>query len=399
MNRQSLLNILSFVFIFLHYGCGETDSIVPDPKPEIVDSNGALPCNYFTQDRVLEDDTTKAVDYYIKCNMQITAKVVVKPGVTIKFADNSSIEVTQSGSLNCTGTSQKRITLTAENEVSGAWKGLIFFSNSTQNKLHYTNLEYAGGGSFTTNQDKGAVVVWSEAKINLDSLIISKSGSHGLRANYLNSDITMLRSTFSECALAPISINQSYLASVQVSNIFENNKNNFVEVNCQSGAVPANTYLPPVVIPFRIVGTRDLQITQGTFYITSDNIVEFEDGVGIFVGQNGALKVSTDGNGTLFTGVNKVAGAWSGIFYQFTQKDNTLDDLTIEYAGAKSDNNNAAIQMWANPKLAISNITFKEIKGCALMDRPKGENEEPNPNLTNRNNHTYKNVTSEYCKS
>lgn len=384
---------LFFLFVLFLVSCEEEP---PTPSAE------ALDCNYFQTDRVLTHDPELEVDYIIDCVMDVSATITVEPGVIIQFLDGAGLYVRTGGAFNASGSATAPILLTAKNKVKGAWKGILFESASTQNNLVYTILEYAGGGTFNSNGDLGAVILWDGAKLNIDNSTISNSAAYGLNVSYRNSTFAITNSTITSGSQAPAFISPVYMSSLGITNDLTGNLENFVHVDLKDVDIDGDHTINNPSVPFRVFPYNSFQtnirIIGGTTFFENTLVVEFEDGTGIYVDDAGTLKTSSELDQILFTGVNKTAGAWSGIYFQFTQGDNSLENLVIEYAGAEFDGGKGGVQMWGDPKLTLSDVDFSNIDGCAIVDRPKGVNDLENPNL-NLSGVVYNNVSNgNYCK-
>ena len=84
--------------------------------------------------------------------------LTIEAGATLKFSDNTTITVGQSGTgkVLINGTAQNPVTLTTQYAppVAGGWYGLVFYQGTASgSQVTYTAIDYAGG-----NYD-GAIVV------------------------------------------------------------------------------------------------------------------------------------------------------------------------------------------------------------------------------------------------
>ncbi|MFD2432147.1 hypothetical protein ACFSO9_00515 [Mesonia maritima] len=147
-------------------------------------------------------------------------------------------------------------------------------------------------------------------------------------------------------------------------------------------------------VPYRMAS--DLVIIDGAkFTIEPGVIIEFEDTKGIEIDKlfdegSAIIAVGTEAKPITFTGVTKVAGAWSTISVRRTTSvQNKIDNVLIEYAGGAGAG--GAIEMWVDPVLTVTNTTFKDIDACALFNKYDPEN----PNLTEGDN-TLENVSGGY---
>jgi len=100
--------------------------------------------------------------------------LTIEAGTTLKFSDNTTISVGQTGTgkVLINGTAQSPVTLTTQYDppVVGGWYGLVFYSGTASgSQVTYTTIDYAGG-----NGD-GAIVVDSalpDGTLTLDHVAI-----------------------------------------------------------------------------------------------------------------------------------------------------------------------------------------------------------------------------------
>jgi hypothetical protein len=119
---------------------------------------------------------TKACGTYLVDDIYVQdgGVLTIEPGVTLKFSDNTTIFVGQSGTgkVLINGTAQNPITLTTQYDppLAGGWYGFEFDSGTASgSQVTYTAIDYAGG-----NWD-GAIVVDSAlpaGTLKLDHLTI-----------------------------------------------------------------------------------------------------------------------------------------------------------------------------------------------------------------------------------
>lgn len=83
--------------------------------------------------------------------IDIFDKVTIEPGTILKFKENAGLDIQNGGALDAQGTSDQPVTFTADDETPGYWYGLYFSSNSSKNRLIYTNISYAGGNQKGTS--------------------------------------------------------------------------------------------------------------------------------------------------------------------------------------------------------------------------------------------------------
>ncbi len=90
-------------------------------------------------------------------------------GSTLIFAEDTHLNIKPEGSLNAVGTEEKPILFTAEQEISGFWKGIQFtFSDHEENEIAHAVMEYGGNGA-------GAVVLFGNVTSNASNLTLTNS--------------------------------------------------------------------------------------------------------------------------------------------------------------------------------------------------------------------------------
>jgi hypothetical protein len=370
-----------------------------DPETPIIPTDITLPCDYFKSNRTLVNDTNKAVDYIINCVMDVEANITVEPGVVIQFAEDAGI-VVRSGFFKAIGTAEKPIQLKGSQEIPGFWKGIYFQNGSLQNELTYTHISSSGGSAFDSNGDRGSVLLFGPGKVKMNHSKIEKSGHFGLNAPYSNCEFDVKNTLFTNCTKAPFNIEPEYMPLIDLSNTYTNNSENYIAVQLNGGVLNGNSTIQALSIPYRIYQVSGfyewLIIANGMVTFNGPVVIQFNDILGITVEPNGGISLEGSPNTPArLTGTNQVAGSWKGIYFNNTQLNNQLYHTIIEYAGSLADGHRYGISMWNNPRVTISNSTFRNINGCAIFDYNDANN--PNPNL-NQSNNNFENVNGgEIC--
>ena len=122
---------------------------------------------------------TKACSPYIVDDIYVQdgGVLTIEAGATLKFSDNTTIFVGQSGTgkVLINGTAQNPVTLTTQYDppVIGGWYGFDFYAGTASGShVTYTTIDYAGG-----NAD-GAIVVENAlptGTLTLDHLTIDNN--------------------------------------------------------------------------------------------------------------------------------------------------------------------------------------------------------------------------------
>ncbi len=359
--------------------------------------------NYFDADRVLINQCT-GVDYIIKGNnfLNVRGALTIEAGVTVEFENNGGLNIQSAGSIRALGTSGEPIVLRGSEGATGDWRGLIVFSGNSTNTLQYTTISGGGSDAFNSNDDKGNLILYAGSKMAVDHCTFEKGASYGVNANYRDVDLLSFTNNTIQNNQAAMLACPEFAHSIESSNRFPNNINNYVLLNI-GGIDNVDRTWQALDVPYRqraLSGVFfDLGVVNGgTLTLEPGVVMEFEANTGIDVKSGSALIArGTATQPIQFIGATAVAGFWDGIYFNNTQ--NPLNELThvdISYAGGDSDI--GAISMWASSNLTLSEVRLRNISGgCAIYDsRGLSGGLPSNPNYS-ASNVTFENVGSEYC--
>lgn len=388
--RLSIILIAALSYLTVFVSCNEEDN-EPEPEPLVLD------CNSFTNsspDKITQlEDRGIAIDYIIDCNISVDIDLTIDTGVTIAFTNGSGMWIRENGSLTAVGSPDKPIVFTGTDKAKGSWKGIISYSTDVKNRLDYVTIEYAGGGSFNSNGDLGALILWADARFTIENTTIKSSAAYGLNCNYSRTHVSIQNLTVTDCEI-PINTADPNLISGIQSGSFTGNAVDAIKIGKPGGAaLDGNHVWSDLGVPYRM--SNRLWVKDARLTLEPGVVMEFENGTGIRVGdtdQSTLIAVGTPTNPITFTGVTKVAGAWEKIDFHFTKSPlNEISHALIEYGG--NPGSDGVVYMWAKPVVKITNVAFSEIGSCALFAAPSSSN--PNENLTYENN-TLNNVSGGY---
>lgn len=118
--------------------------------------------------------------YYVSGRLDVDQDLEIKPGATFEFNKDVRIEVSGSaGSLEAIGTADSLITLTARDPSDG-WLGIVYFSNTTANRLEYVQLSYGGRGDFGFGVEAANVGVERSGKAAVANSSFTNSFGYGI---------------------------------------------------------------------------------------------------------------------------------------------------------------------------------------------------------------------------
>lgn len=132
--------------------------------------------------------------------------LTINPGVTVMFDSDIGL-VENDGFLKAGANGAEKVHFTGLSSIPGAWKGILFYSNNVNNKLENVEISYAGSGSFNSNGDKGAVILWANSYLSITNSTIRDNGPNapcGINASYngevlINTGNTFQNIVTSEC--------------------------------------------------------------------------------------------------------------------------------------------------------------------------------------------------------
>lgn len=378
---------------FSYLGVSERGTFLWEVKPDgytiLSETTSVPPEDICSTSNVLAKDEARTlhninngVDYIIDCNYIVKGDLVIDPDVTIQFGTDSGISIF--GSIQAIGTPEQPILLTGEDKNAGSWRGILIDSNDSKNTLQYTQIDYAGGG------DLGAVIV-TGSRLKMTDTTIRHSAAYGLNASYGGANLT-LKDNVITASKAPMIMNGAYPTTISGGTYVGNETDAIFVISDQITGQHNWTNLG---IPYRIAN-RLVVIAGGELTIQPGVTLEFEDDgeLNVDEGASGSppslIAVGTEQNPITFTGVNKVLGAWKGIYFDTPSPLNEIGFANISYAS--NPRRDAAVYTWAASVANVHDVNFESIQNCAFNEGTT----KPNPNLS-ISNITYSNVGVEIC--
>jgi hypothetical protein len=316
------------------------------------------------------EDRGLDVDYIINCVMSVEIDLTIDPGVTIAFTNGAGLSISENGSVRAVGTSEKPIVFTGEDKVKGSWRGIISYSNDVKNRFEHCVVEYAGGGAFNSNNDLGSIILWANTYFRIQNTTIRDGAAYGINVNYTNNNVDFKDITISGHQIPFFTSDANIVSRISSVN-FTGNTTDVIKVDNPIGrSVTSSHTWKDLGVPYRIGSI--MRVSGGTLTIEPGVVVEFENGAGIRIGDSDESTfraIGTQTNPIIFTGVNKVSGAWRNIDFHFTKSPlNEISYAVIEYAG--NPDSGGAVYMWARPVVKVTNVTFKNIGTCGIYAAP-----------------------------
>lgn len=355
----------TFLYLFalscLTLGSCEKDPI-PNPDgtfPECIVLTGNQ-----TTDIVLTNHITdpNVPDYCIEGDYDVTANLVIEPGVKIQMKNGARIQVIGNGTFNCVGTASDRIKIGGESStLKGQWEVIYIRTNSPENRIEYTDI--TGGGSHTTYN----ALVYIDLSGSLSTLesLYAFSASNGLKAG--TDDATLGEVSlcdFSLNDLYPISIDAQQIGAIDLNNNGGSNLYDMIEVDDSQLTTP--TTIHRSIFPYLIRGQFGIN-TEVTIEAGADFL--FDTDARMIVWPSGSIScIGTPTYKINFLGLNPTAGSWQGFrFNSSTSSDNRFEHCNFSHGGG-SGTYQGMIALWTTSTVRVGNCDFTNSARYAIYN-------------------------------
>jgi hypothetical protein len=348
-------------------------------EEESIDPN--IPCTEINTATVWED-RGEGIDYILNCDLVVSAKLTIAPGVVIQCANNSSITIENNGSLVAAGTVSAPIVFQGSTAQAGVWQGLYIKSNSPENELRYCTISHAGSGSFDGSDVKAAIRLRQTSLVKILNSTISKSARDGIYIEGLDTDsqnpISVYASnSISECARYPLNI---LGATVNVldgtSSTYTANANQYIHI--RGGRLYGDHIWKKSSIPYHVeeVVSAGYSSGNGNLTLNPGVTINFAGGAGLCSGDFSSGSwlriVGTAAERITLTGETALAGAWKGIAFQSTLPQNAIQFADISFGGGGSFTGNTSQKAniragsWSAGSFTISDATVSGSIGYGI---------------------------------
>jgi hypothetical protein len=324
----------------LFTSCKEEDAPKPKPNPG-TQPEVNLPALVLTDvlaDTILQDRSTDPTkpDYLVNSNIRVNAKLTLKPGVVIGFAQDARVDLNTTGSLIAKGTAEKKVRFIGQSAQKGFWSGLIIYSAASVNEISHAEILHAGSKAMLDNQ-KTAIALFDNARVSVSNTTISQSGGFGMYLRDNSNLVSFASNVFSNNQEAPLQAAANHVAAFDEASIYsQNNGRNAIEVR-GSLLTGNNEVTWPALTdntPIRFLGT--VGIRTG-WKLKPGTTIEMAEDQQINVETGGYLNaVGTAAKKITFTGTVKSTGTWNGLVVYTRSALNVLDHVKIQYAGGKA---------------------------------------------------------------
>lgn len=321
-----------------------------------------------------------------------STKLTIEPGVVIKLANGTYIDVNENACLIAKGSLNDSIVFTSANGQSGGWGGMKFTGNNLKSILKYCIIENAEESGYVlncNNSDSNLVIQYSRisGKIAGSDIFYMSSVS---KPRFFKNKLTAESNRFwincgSSDGCAPqidsCVFEGNTECGVQVGSHFEMRGNIFIS----DSLVPIEvwgqylfedrTWSNQIGSYYKILGPLDVGFGSGiTLSIEPGVIIKFQSGSFLSIGTwnpGKLLALGTEEDSIIFTAASGSPGGWGGIVFGELSGNVgkcQIDYCRIEKAGGYNGYAGANIVSWFNDtNLAILNSCITNGSECGLF--------------------------------
>ncbi len=279
-------------------------------------------------------------------------RLVIQPGTTLEFAQDTGLYVQGHGALVAVGTASDKILFTGASQVRGYWNGIVFEqdANSFDNELKYAEIAYAGADQRWSGTSygyyKAALDLQARARLKMTYSTVRESAGSGVyvdRATFGADDLRdgdFAHNTLTQNAGFPVLLYANEVGFLDASNDFSGNDAgyDYVRLSGSYDYVQTQTW-QKLNVPYRVLGEVSVD-DQQTLTIAPGATLVFEQDAALWAyGVNSALKaVGTAAEPITFTALQPQKGYWYGLVFNDTNSaDNVLHYVVVEYGGAETN--------------------------------------------------------------
>ena len=316
--------------------------------------------------RVLEDGVVKA-----------TGPFTIEAGVTVAFEARAGLSLGGSGALHAAGTAEAPVVLAGVDETRGAWRGVFLDAEEHVHRIEHTEIRHAGGDAFNSNGDLGALIVWADNAVSLDTVTISESAAYGLNLTYGGAEVTMSGpSLFTGNALAPVVTLPDYGAMISGAASYVGNDADYVLVDAGATIYGQDTW-EALDVPYRLRSFDQIffhvNIDEGAGLTLEPGVeVVAEQDTGFEVSEGSFVAEGTPDAPVVFRAAD--GASWSGFLFEDPRDVDvvqSIDHASISGAGSSPFNSNGdvgAVVVWADTQASVTNTVFSETAApCAII--------------------------------
>ena len=351
--------------------------------------------NGLNQIRIIEGSVTfndtwqnPSVPYRMADGLTIkSAKLTIKPAVTLLFEYDEGAMISENGSLQAIGNQSERIIFTGSD--IGRWKGIYFnaSANDVNSKLVDCVIQYGGQDS-----NHPANIILEDASPEISSCLIRQSIGYGVYISGKIKQGSLNNNTITNNAMAPISTSANSVKGLSPGTYLGNGMD-VIEVRggLDEERVIEDGFWDNLGIPYRINGI--VQIQSSTLILAPGITIQMAAGSSFEVLIQGGF--IADGTLEMITieGVQSTLGFWNHIYFSNLANANNCQLVSCQICYGGGDINRPGMIYCDNVSPTIRNCNIEYSLTYGIYLKGNAEIADLQSNFFNGNGY------GNYCKS
>lgn len=352
---------------------GSAEVTVTAEAPVTVDCSNAQTLS----ENITTDQTLPLDCFTVTTNITISAALTLQPGTVLRFNSGAGFRVADGGSLRAQGNATNPIRLTSTSGDPNDWRGVGFFTSSSNNLLEYVIVENAGLRNTQINGfNYTNVYVDDNARVAIRNSTFRNAGGGGngvgLYVNDASAELTTFENnTFDGNSAAAMRITAQQVGQIGSGNVFGTNALPGAQhIQVAASTLRTSATWPAVDVAYRLSGSHFVDDPGATLTIQAGATLEFASSAGLRVNAGTLRVLGTSDAGVTFTSASGNPNDWRGLAIASNSANNTLEYVTIENAGQRNTQingfNSTNFFLASDSQVAISNSTFGASAGYGI---------------------------------
>lgn len=290
----------------------------------------------------------------------------VPAGVTITFAQGSRLRASGAGRINAVGTPVAPVVFQGVDDMRGAWGGVGFETNSTDNRLENVRIRGAGASAWTGDSDtRAALYIGREGGAALVNVSISKSQWYGLYLHGEQSRALPLTGLVVTESTRTARTHADAAQQIGADARFDANDENAVRLGTGGTdfLVKPGTWRTlsvPWLVVSKVYVRAAVRLEPGATF-------RFADGARITVDESNGNVGSFAAVGTVdapirFLADAEVPGGWAGLGFDTASASNRIEHASVQFGGRDAWTGNplskAAVFVGEKARLTLQDVAI-----------------------------------------
>ncbi len=317
--------------------------------------------------------------YFVADDISVSdAEFTIEPGATFYFDAEKRFRLHSGTVFTIAGTEDDPITFTGSEQTPGWWEGVsVVGTTHPNNIMEHVIIEYAGRAAFHSSTAPANLTVSRSissyaASLTLKNSTLRNGAGVGLFLHHHGSLPNSTENTFTGNAEGPAMAFTSGAHYFDDASTYSGNDNDYLWI--MGDTQDESVTWQALDVPYGMMD--DSRVENNDFTIDPGAEFAFDVNAGLELGGDISFTiVGTANDPIVFTGTEKSAGWWKGIFVTQTQQpNNEMEHVTIEYGGSNSWHSSVepanltvgrSISSY-NARMALSNSTLQFSDGHGL---------------------------------